>query len=122
MANPNPTDTNYNAMIVVTSDLDNDGDEDLALSGAFGSSAVGSWMENTGQAATPWIPHLQTMVPGSEPGIRGALAYKSADLNRDGYPEVVYNGMFDIPGTMPPRYRGGISLSRGCGACYMRPA
>ena len=109
-ANPNPTVTNYNAMIVVTADIDDDGDEDLALSGAFGSSAVGSWMENTGQIGTPWIPHLQTMAPGTDPFIRGTLAYKSADLNDDGYPEVVYHAMFDIPNTDPPRYRGEIWL------------
>lgn len=111
MTNPNPTETNYNAMIVVTSDLDQDGDEDLALSGAFGSSAVGSWMENTGQVDTPWIPHLQTMAPTTDPYIRGTLAYKSVDLNGDGYPEVVYNAMFDIADTDPPRYRGEIWLA-----------
>jgi|GEM_PF-1429934 len=110
MANPNPTVTNYNAMIVVTDDMDNDGDQDLALSSAFGSSAVGSWMENTGQVDTPWIPHLQTMAPGTDPYIRGVLAYKSADLNGDGYPEVMYNAMFDIANTDPPRYRGEIWL------------
>jgi len=108
--NLDPMVTNYNAMIVVTSDIDGDGDEDLALSSAFGSSAVGSWMENTGLAATPWIPHLQTMAPGTDPAIRGVLGYKSADLNGDGYPEVVYNGMFDVPNTNPPQYRGEIWL------------
>jgi protoheme ferro-lyase len=110
MENPNPTQTNYNAMIVVTEDIDADGDEDLALSSAFGSSAVGSWMENTGQKDNPWIAHLQTMAPGTDPYIRGTLAYKSTDLNGDGYPEVIYNAMFDIANTDPPRYRGEIWL------------
>jgi hypothetical protein len=110
MENPDPTVTNYNAMIVVTSDIDNDGDEDLALSSAFGSSSVGSWMENTGMVNDPWIPHLQTMAPGTDPHIRGVLAYKSVDLNGDGYPEVMYNGMFDVPNTDPPQYRGEIWL------------
>ncbi len=110
MHNPNPTDTNYNAMIVVTNDIDNDGDEDLALSTAFGSSSVGSWMENTGDVDDPWIPHL--LEPTTVyPNIRGVLAYKSADLNGDGYPEVVYNGMFDVPNTDPPQYRGEIWLA-----------
>jgi len=59
---------------------------------------------------TPWIPHLQTMEPYTDPFIRGTLGYKSADLNGDGYPEVVYNAMFDIPNTDPPRYRGEIWL------------
>ena len=94
--NPDPTTTNYNAMIVVTCDIDEDGDEDLALSSAFGSSAVGSWMENTGRTEPPWIPHLQTMAPGTDPSIRGTLGYKCVDLNGDGYPEVVYNAMFDV--------------------------
>jgi hypothetical protein len=109
-ANPNPTVTNYNAMIVVTDDINNDGHTDLALSTAFGSSSVGSWMENTGNLNDPWIPHLQDMEPGIDPAVRGVLAYKSADLNGDDYPEVVYNAMFDIPGTNPPRYRGEIWL------------
>jgi uncharacterized protein YuzB (UPF0349 family) len=111
MHNPNPTDTNYNAMIVVTNDIDNDGDEDLALSTAFGSSSVGSWMENTGDANDPWIPHLQPIEPGIDPHVRGVLGYKSADLNGDGYPEVVYNAMFDVPNTDPPQYRGEIWLA-----------
>ena len=111
MENPDPTVTNYNAMIVVTSDIDQDGDQDLALSGAFGSSSVGNWMENTGLVDDPWIPHLQPMAPGTDPYIRGTLGYKSADLNGDGYPEVVYNAMFDIANTDPPRYRGEIWLA-----------
>jgi len=45
------------------------------------------------------------------PYIRGTLAYKSADLDGDGYPEVVYNAMFDIPNTDPPAYRGEIWLA-----------
>jgi hypothetical protein len=110
MENPDPTVTNYNAMIVVSSDMDGDGDEDLALSGAFGSSSVGNWMENTGVVDDPWIPHLHDMAPGTDPYIRGTLAYKSTDLNGDGYPEVVYNAMFDIANTDPPRYRGEIWL------------
>jgi protoheme ferro-lyase len=108
--NPEPTVLNYNAMIVVVDDIDNDGDDDIALSSAFGASAVGSWMENTGQVDDPWIPHLQTMAPGTDPYIRGVLGYKSADLNGDDYPEVVYNAMFDIPDTDPPLYRGEIWL------------
>ncbi len=110
-ANPEPTNTNYNAMIVVICDIDQDGDEDLALSGAFGSSSVGSWMENTGQDDPQWIPHLQPMAPGTDPYIRGTLAYKCTDLNHDGYPEVIYNGMFDVADTDPPRYRGEIWLA-----------
>lgn len=109
--NPNPKVTNYNAMIVVASDIDNDGDEDLALSGAFGTSSVGNWMENTGNPDNPWIPHLLPMDPATDPHIRGTLAYKSADLNGDGYPEVVYNAMFDIADTDPPRYRGEIWMA-----------
>lgn len=109
--NPNPSEVNYNAMIVVSSDMDGDGDEDLALSGAFQTSSVGSWMENTGQTDEPWIEHLQPMAPGTDPYIRGTLAYKSADLNGDGYPEVVYNAMFDVPNTEPPLYRGEIWLA-----------
>ncbi len=109
--NPDPTVTNYNAMIVVAADIDKDGDDDLALSGAFGTSSVGNWMENTGNPASPWIPHLLPMDPGTDPYIRGTLAYKSADLNGDGYPEVVYNAMFDIANTNPPRYRGEIWMA-----------
>ena len=109
--NPNPTVTNYNAMIVVPADIDGDGDQDLGLSGAFQSSSVGSWMENTGKVDDPWIPHLKPMDPGTDPYIRGTLAYKSADLNGDGYPEMVHNAMFDIPNTNPPRYRGEIWLA-----------
>ena len=109
--NPNPTVTNYNAMIVVPADIDGDGDQDLGLSGAFQTSSVGSWMENTGKVDDPWIPHLKPMDPGTDPFIRGTLAYKSADLNGDGYPEMVHNAMFDIPNTNPPRYRGEIWLA-----------
>lgn len=109
--NPNPTETNYNAMIVVNCDIDQDGDDDIALSGAFGSSSVGSWMENTGEDDPEWIPHLQPMAPGTDPYIRGTLAYKCTDLDHDGYPEVIYNGMFDIADTDPPRYRGEIWLA-----------
>jgi hypothetical protein len=110
-SNPEPTDINYNAMIVVTCDIDQDGDKDLALSGAFHSSSVGNWMENTGQDDPAWIPHLQPMDPGTDPYIRGTLAYKCTDLNHDGYPEVIYNGMFDIAESNPPRYRGEIWLA-----------
>jgi protoheme ferro-lyase len=109
--NPDPEVINYNAMIVVSSDIDNDGDEDLALSGAFGTSSVGNWMENTGDPGNPWIPHLLPMDPSTDPYIRGTLAYKSADLNGDGYPEVVYNAMFDIADSNPPRYRGEIWMA-----------
>ncbi|MDJ0923218.1 MAG: VCBS repeat-containing protein [Acidimicrobiia bacterium] len=107
-ANPDPREENYNAMIVVVCDLDADGDEDLALSSAFGTSAVGSWMENTGERDPAWLPHLQTMAADTDPAIRGTLGYKCTDLNDDGYPEVAYNAMFDIPDTQPPRYRGEI--------------
>jgi protoheme ferro-lyase len=110
-SNPDPTVTNYNAMIVVSADIDNDGDEDIALSGAFESSSVGCWMENTGNLSDPWIPHLLPMHPGTDPHIRGTLAYKAADLNNDGYPEIIHNAMFDIPDTVPPRYRGEIWLA-----------
>jgi protoheme ferro-lyase len=110
-SNPNPIEENYNAMIVVATDIDNDGDEDLALSGAFGTSSVGNWMENTGNPADPWIPHLHPMAPGTDPYIRGTLAYKSADLNGDGYPEVVYNAMFDVANSVPPRFRGEIWMA-----------
>ncbi len=109
--NPDPTVTNYNAMIVVTEDIDQDGDEDLALSGAFQTSSIGSWMENTGDPLNPWIEHLQPMDPGTDPAIRGTLAYKSADLNGDLYPEILYNAMFDVPGSNPPVYRGEIWLA-----------
>lgn len=114
--NPDPLLTNYNAMIVVASDIDNDGDEDLALSGAFGTSSVGNWMENTGDPNNPWIPHLLPMDSATDSYIRGTLAYKSADLNNDGYPEVVYNAMFDIADSNPPRYRGEIWLAINPGA------
>jgi hypothetical protein len=107
-SNPEPTVTNYNAMIVVACDLDQDGDDDLALSSAYGSSAVGSWMENTGVPDSPWIEHLQTMAADTDPAIRGTLGYKCADLNGDGYPEPIYNAMFDVPNTEPQRYRGEI--------------
>lgn len=109
--NTDPTVTNYNAMIVVTSDIDNDGDQDIALGGAFKTSLLGSWLENTGNVDNPWIPHLQPMDPNTDPAMRGTLAYKSFDLNGDGYPEIMYNAMFDIPGTDPPRYRGEIWLA-----------
>ena len=110
-SNPDPEVTNYNAMIVVSADIDNDGDEDLALSGAFGTSSVGNWMENTGDINNPWIPHLLPIDPATDPHIRGTLAYKSADLNGDGYPEVVYNAMFDVADTDPPLYRGEIWMA-----------
>jgi hypothetical protein len=110
-ANPEPREVNYNAMIVVPCDIDQDGDEDLALSGAFGSSSVGSWLENTGQPDPAWVEHLQPMAPGTDPYIRGTLAYKCTDLNNDSYPEVIYNGMFDVADTDPPRYRGEIWLA-----------
>jgi hypothetical protein len=116
VSNPNPTVTNYNAMIVVAADIDNDGDEDLALSGAFQTSSVGNWMENTGNPSNPWIPHLHPMASGTDPSIRGTLAYKSGDLNGDGYPEVFYNAMFDIPDTNPPLYRGEIWMAINPGA------
>ena len=108
--NSDPYNENYNAMIVVTCDIDNDGDEDLALSGAFGTSSLGSWMENTGDPVAPWTPHLKPMPAGTDPFIRGTLAYKCTDLDGDDYPEIIYNGMFDIPDTDPPRYRGEIWL------------
>ncbi len=110
-SNPEPREVNYNAMIVVVCDIDQDGDEDLALSSAFGSSSVGSWMENTGRSDPAWIEHLQPMAPGTDPYIRGTLAYKCTDLDHDGYPEVIYNGMFDVANTDPPRYRGEIWLA-----------
>jgi len=81
------------------------------MSGAFGSSSVGNWLENTGDPQTPWISHFQPMSADTDPHIRGTLAYKCTDLNGDGYPEVIYNGMFDIPDTNPPRYRGEIWLA-----------
>lgn len=84
-------------------------DPDIAISGAFGTSSMGSWLENTGDINNPWIPHLQPIE--TDMAIRGTLAYKSADLNGDGYPEVVYNAIFDIPGTDPPRYRSEIWLA-----------
>ncbi|MBT8165980.1 MAG: VCBS repeat-containing protein [Acidimicrobiia bacterium] len=111
MRNTDPTTSNYNAMIVVVCDIDQDGDTDLALSSAFGTSAVGSWMENTGDAADPWTAHLQEMAADTDPAIRGTLGYKCTDLTNDGYPEVIYNAMFDIPDTNPPRYRGEIWLA-----------
>jgi protoheme ferro-lyase len=109
--NPQPTITNYNAMIVVTCDIDADGDEDLVLSGAFDTSAIGSWMENTGQPENPWISYLQPMDPDTDPYIRGTLAYKCVDLDNDSYPEIIYNAMFDIANTDPQRYRGEIWLA-----------
>ena len=110
-ANPNPTDVNYNSMIVVVCDIDNDQDDDLALSGAFGSSAVGSWMENTGDLSSPWIAHLTEQAPDTDPFIRGTLGYKCTDLNGDDYPEVVYNAMFDVANSDPPQFRGEIWLA-----------
>ena len=109
--NPQPDVESYNAMIVVTCDIDQDGDEDLVLSGAFTTSSLGSWMENTGLVNNPWIPHLLPAAADTPPHIRGTLAYKCGDLNNDGYPEVMYNGMFDVPDTTPPRYRGEIWLA-----------
>jgi len=110
-SNPDPEVTNYNAMIVVSADIDKDGDEDLALSGAFGTSSVGNWLENTGDISNPWIEHLLPMDPATDPYIRGTLAYKSADLNGDGYPEVFYNAMFDVADSNPPLYRGEIWMA-----------
>ena len=109
--NPQPDVESYNAMIVVTCDIDRDGDEDLVLSGAFTTSSLGSWMENTGLVDNPWIPHLLPAAADTPPHIRGTLAYKCGDVNQDGYPDVMYNGMFDIPDTSPPRYRGEIWLA-----------
>ena len=109
--NPQPDVESYNAMIVVTCDIDRDGDEDLVLSGAFTTSSLGSWMENTGLVNDPWIPHLLPAAADTPPFIRGTLAYKCGDVNDDGYPDVMYNGMFDIPDTTPPRYRGEIWLA-----------
>ena len=109
--NPQPDVESYNAMIVVTCDIDQDSDEDLVLSGAFTTSSLGSWMENTGNANDPWIPHLLPAAADTPPHIRGTLAYKCGDVNDDGYPDVMYNGMFDVPDTSPPRYRGEIWLA-----------
>jgi protoheme ferro-lyase len=109
--NPQPDVESYNAMIVVTCDIDQDGDEDLVLSGAFTTSSLGSWMENTGMVDEPWIPHLLPAAADTPPHIRGTLAYKCGDVNDDGYPDVMYNGMFDVPDTNPPRYRGEIWLA-----------
>jgi protoheme ferro-lyase len=109
--NPQPDVESYNAMIVVTCDIDQDGDEDLVLSGAFTTSSLGSWMENTGLVNDPWIPHLLPAAADTPPYIRGTLAYKCGDVNDDGYPDVMYNGMFDVPDTTPPRYRGEIWLA-----------
>ena len=113
--NPNPTEINYNSMIVVVCDIDNDEDDDLALSGAFGSSAVGSWMENTGDLSSPWIPHLTEQAPDTDPFIRGTLGYKCTDLDGDDYPEIVYNAMFDVANSDPPQFRGEIWLARNPG-------
>ena len=113
--NSNPTVENYNAMIVVPCDIDNDGDTDLAMSGAFDTSAVGIWMENTGVVDNPWIEHFdqsaQTDFDTNLYSMRGTLAYKCTDLNGDNYPEVIYNAMFDITGSVPPRYHGEIWLA-----------
>jgi hypothetical protein len=109
--NPQPDVESYNAMIVVTCDIDQDGDEDLVLSGAFTTSSLGSWMENTGLVNDPWIAHLLPAAADTPPHIRGTLAYKCGDVNDDGYPDVMYNGMFDVPDTNPPRYRGEIWLA-----------
>jgi len=109
--NPQPDVVSYNAMIVVTCDIDQDGDKDLILSGAFTTSSLGSWMENTGLPGDPWIEHLLPAAADTPPDIRGTLAYKCGDLNDDGYPDVMYNGMFDVPDTNPPRYRGEIWLA-----------
>jgi hypothetical protein len=68
-------------------------------------------MENTGLANDPWIPHLLPAAADTPPHIRGTLAYKCGDVNDDGYPDVMYNGMFDVPDTTPPRYRGEIWLA-----------
>ncbi len=51
------------------------------------------------------------MDPATDPYIRGTLAYKSADLNGDGYPEVVYNAMFDVANSNPPLYRGEVWMA-----------
>ncbi len=110
-ANPDPRNENFNAMIVVPCDIDQDGDDDIALSGAFKSSSVGSWLENTGKNGSGWNSHLLPMDPSTDPFIRGTLAYKCTDLNQDSYPEVIYNGMFDIANTEPARYRGEIWLA-----------
>jgi hypothetical protein len=110
VSNPDPTDVNHNAMIVVPCDIDLDGDQDLALSTAYNSSGVGNWSENTGLADPAWIHHLQDPDPDTDPSIEGTLAYKCTDLTGDGYPEVAYNAMFTIPDTSPPRYHGEIWL------------
>ena len=68
-------------------------------------------MENTGDADAPWIEHLTTQAPDTDPYIRGTLAYKCADLNKDGYPEVVHNAMFDVANSDPPQFRGEIWLA-----------
>ncbi|MDH3726277.1 MAG: VCBS repeat-containing protein [Myxococcales bacterium] len=109
--NPNPTVVNYNAVIVVVCDIDNDMDDDIALAGAFGTSSLGSWLENTGNPNAPWIEHLTLQAPDTDPLIRGTLAYKCADLNKDGYPEVVHNAMFDVANSNPPQFRGEIWLA-----------
>jgi len=49
--------------------------------------------------------------PNIEPDVRGTLAYECGDVNDDGYPDVMYNGMLDVPDTTPPRYRGEIWLA-----------
>ena len=36
------------------------------MSGAFGTSSVGNWMENTGDPNNPWIPHFLPMDPDTD--------------------------------------------------------
>ncbi|MCX6130382.1 MAG: VCBS repeat-containing protein [Proteobacteria bacterium] len=109
--NPNPNVKAYSSMIGVPCDIDQDGDDDLVLSGSGEGSAVGSWLENSDSGEAKWPAHLKLTAEGTDPNIRGTLAYTCKDINHDGNPDILYNALFNVANSQPQRYRGEIWLA-----------
>lgn len=74
-------------------DFDGDGDLDVAISRRNTQSAF--WYERVNDSL--WIPHLM----GYGPSLEGTLGTASLDMNRDGWTDVVFNGLwFRNPGNL----------------------